>query len=223
MLKRNFLSLYISLCANIHPYVAFHLQGLVYNNVGSTGRSPPVCLSHQTLHASAGFCAVLTFSQSFSLVFPHVKWSGEPIYWHTVETKQFSYLTQPSIRDWEVLVTLCERKRRCWTDISRPMTGAAVTPVGSFCFHSCVHMAPTHQSWAAGPQQAHWPKHVLSACPSPAPKTSRLRPEDPVSNGTQILVREYLGLAKGITAARKEAICSPCTRTGERQQPMAAS
>lgn len=80
-------------------------------------------------------------------------------------TNSMSYFTRPSRKRWRV--TLCARKRRGSTDISRPTTGAAVMPVHSFCPRSCVHMVGSPQSWAAAPPQVRWPKHALSACRVP--------------------------------------------------------
>lgn len=127
--------------------------------------------------------------------------SGDTIYWHTVE-ESFSYLFHPSVRErGEASVTLCQR-RRSWSDISRPMIGAVVTPVRSFCPRSCVHRVVSRQSLAAVPPPAHWPKRVLSACPRLALEMPRQRRRGREGKGRRVPVVAYSGLARGITAGR---------------------
>lgn len=117
----------------------------------------------------------------------------------TQYNKVISYLAHPSLRDGEVCVTLCKR-RRGWSDISRPTTGAAVMPVRSFYLRSCVHRVASHQSWAEEPPRARWPKHVLSAFPRIGLEMPRLRRPALGRRGTQIPAMEYSGLVWGIIA-----------------------
>lgn len=119
----------------------------------------------------------------------------------------------------EVCVTLCQRGRG-WSDISRPTTGAAVTPAHSFCLRSCVHRVASLQSWAEELPQARWQKHVLSACPRLDPVMPKMGPPGPGRRETRAPAAEYLGLVWGITAGRREEVCNLryTPTTGNQQQ-----
>lgn len=118
----------------------------------------------------------------------------------------------------EVFVTLCQRKRG-WADISRPTTGAAVTPAHSFCPRSCVHRVASLQSWAEGRPQARWQKHVLSACPRLDPVMPKLGQLGPGRRETGVPAAESLGLVQGVPSEWREAACSlPYTPTAGNQQ-----
>lgn len=211
-----------SVSQDTYACVVFLLEGYVYqrleyrlhrNEFPSVESEPPnpKCFSRFLCYFTV-FTVFLTLK------------SGETIYWHTVEDSHC--LPHPSLmmRWRRVCVTLCKRRRRKggWSDISRPTTGAVVMHVHFFCPRSCVHRVVSRQSWAAAPLQARWPKHVLSACPMLGLETPNLRWLGPGRREIQVPVMEYLGLAWGISAVWKEAVCLLYNMIMERQLHRAA-